>query len=135
MAQRPLEDTEPRVQRLFQGPYRETGMGPQGLASAGLCVFINNYLLKSKMTKPESVQTKIKQRKWKTALLLSIFLGVERIYLGKTYTGVLKLSLFYLTRSSSSLSIFWFIPVIWWAIDIFLIATRKMKDKEGQELL
>ena len=35
---RPLEDTEPRVQRLFQGPYRETGMGLQGLASAGLCV-------------------------------------------------------------------------------------------------
>lgn len=82
-------------------------------------------------------QPEIKQRKWKTALLLSIFLpiGVERIYLGKTYTGILKLSLTYLTRSSSSLSIFWFIPVIWWAIDIFLIATRKMKDKEGRELL
>lgn len=87
------------------------------------------------MTDPTPVQTKIKQRKWKTALLLSIFLGVERIYLGKMYTGTLKLSLFYLTRSSSSLSVFWFIPIIWWAVDVFLVATRKMKDKEGQELL
>ncbi len=33
-----MEDTEPRVQRLFQGSYRETGMGPQGLAGAGFCV-------------------------------------------------------------------------------------------------
>jgi len=34
MAQRPLEDTEPHVQRLFQGPYRETGMGSQDLKLA-----------------------------------------------------------------------------------------------------
>lgn len=32
-----MEDTEPRVQRLFHGLYRETGVGPQGLAGAGLC--------------------------------------------------------------------------------------------------
>lgn len=38
MAQRPDEDTEPSVQRLFIGPYRETGMGSQDLASGGLCV-------------------------------------------------------------------------------------------------
>lgn len=33
-----MEDTEPRVQRLFHGLYRETGVGPQGLAGAGLSV-------------------------------------------------------------------------------------------------
>jgi len=38
MAQKPDEDTEPRVQQLFVEPYRETGMGPQGLSGAGLCV-------------------------------------------------------------------------------------------------
>ena len=35
---RPDEDTEPCVQRLFIGPYQETGMGSQDLASAGFCV-------------------------------------------------------------------------------------------------
>jgi hypothetical protein len=38
MIQRPLEDTEPRVQQLFQGPYQETGMGSQDLAGAGFSV-------------------------------------------------------------------------------------------------
>ena len=38
MAQSPDEDTEPLVQQLFIGPYRETDMGSQGLASGGLCV-------------------------------------------------------------------------------------------------
>jgi len=33
-----MEDTEPHVQRLFHGSYRETGMGPQGLAGVGFCV-------------------------------------------------------------------------------------------------
>ena len=62
-----MEDTEPRVQRLFQGPYRETDMGPQGLASAGLCGFITN------MTK--SINGK------KTIFLLSIlFLAIFFFY-------------------------------------------------------
>jgi len=38
MAQRPIADTEPRVQQLSDGLYRETGIGLQGLASAGLCI-------------------------------------------------------------------------------------------------
>ena len=45
MAQRPDEDTEPRVQQLFIGPYRETGMGSQDLAGAGLCVSRHNKLM------------------------------------------------------------------------------------------
>ena len=36
----PNEDTEPRVQQLFVGSYRETGMGPQGLAGAGFSVSV-----------------------------------------------------------------------------------------------
>mgnify|MGYP001558945266 CR=1 FL=1 len=47
MAQRPIPDTEPRVQRLRNGPYRETGMGPQGLASAGLCVLSKYHMFKN----------------------------------------------------------------------------------------
>ena len=35
---RPMEDTEPRVQRLFHGLYLERDIGLQSLASAGLCV-------------------------------------------------------------------------------------------------
>lgn len=34
-----MEDTEPRVQLLFHEPYRETGMGTQVPAGAGLSVF------------------------------------------------------------------------------------------------
>jgi len=37
MAQKPIADTEPRVQQLSDGLYRETGIGPQGLAGTGLC--------------------------------------------------------------------------------------------------
>lgn len=44
IAKRPDEDTEPRVQQLFIGPYRETGMGSQDLASAGLSVFMPSTL-------------------------------------------------------------------------------------------
>ncbi len=36
----PNEDTEPRVQPLFVGLCRETGIGPQGPAGAGLSVFM-----------------------------------------------------------------------------------------------
>ena len=37
MVENPDEDTEPHVQRLFIGSYRETGMEPQGLAGVGFC--------------------------------------------------------------------------------------------------
>lgn len=38
MVLKPNEDTEPHVQRLFVGSYRETGMGSQDPAGVGLCV-------------------------------------------------------------------------------------------------
>ena len=59
-----------------------------------------------------------------TALILSIFLGsigVDRFYLGKVGTGILKL----LTGGGCG---------IWWLVDIILIATGKMTDKAGNPL-
>ncbi len=59
-----------------------------------------------------------------TALILSIFLGsigVDRFYLGKVGTGILKL----LTVGGFG---------IWWLIDVILIATGSMKDKDGNPL-
>ena len=58
-------------------------------------------------------------------LLLSIFLGglgIDRFYLGYTGLGILKL----LTCGGV-----W----IWWLIDLILIATGKMKDANGNELV
>ena len=59
-----------------------------------------------------------------TALLLSIVLGglgVDRFYVGKVGTGVLKL----LTGAGLG---------IWWLVDIILIATGNFKDKQGNPL-
>lgn len=64
------------------------------------------------------------QKKWVTCLLLSIFLGtlgIDRFYLGKMGTGVLKL----ITAGGLGL---------WWLIDIILIVTDKMTDSNGQPL-
>ena len=58
------------------------------------------------------------------ALLLSIFLGglgIDRFYLGYIGLGLLKL----LTGGGFG---------IWWLVDLILIATGKMKTKDGQEL-
>ena len=59
------------------------------------------------------------------ALLLSVFLGylgIDRMYLGKWGTGILKL----LTGGGF---------FIWYVVDIILIATGKMKDAKGNELV
>ena len=58
------------------------------------------------------------------ALLLSIFvgsLGVDRFYLGYIGLGILKL----ITLGGCG---------IWWIIDLILIATKNLKDADGQEL-
>jgi TM2 domain-containing membrane protein YozV len=69
------------------------------------------------------------QKNFTTALLLSIFLGglgVDRFYLGKVGTGLLKL-----TISIFTLGLFaW----VWWLVDIILIASGSMTDKQGNAL-
>lgn len=58
------------------------------------------------------------------ALLLSIFLGglgIDRFYLGYIGLGILKL----ITGGGLG---------IWWLIDIILIATGKLGDKQGRPL-
>lgn len=63
---------------------------------------------------------------WLTALLLSIFLGVfgvDRFYLGKVGTGITKLLVNLVTLYTFGL--------IWVVIDLILIATKRLKDKDG----
>ena len=59
-------------------------------------------------------------KSWLATLLLSIFLGefgIDRFYLGKIGTGILKL----ITFGGFG---------IWWAIDIILIIAGIMTDKD-----
>jgi TM2 domain-containing membrane protein YozV len=64
------------------------------------------------------------KREWLIALLLSIFVGVfgiDRFYLGKVGTGILKL----LTFGGFT---------VWAIIDIILIALKRLDDKSGMPL-
>ena len=57
------------------------------------------------------------------SLILSIFLGelgIDRFYLGYIGTGILKL----ITCGGFG---------IWWLIDLIMIATGKLKPKDGSE--
>jgi len=59
-----------------------------------------------------------------TALILSILLGelgIDRFYMGYIGLGILKL----ITFGGAG---------VWWLIDIIMIATGKIKTKDGQEL-
>lgn len=65
------------------------------------------------------------RKDWLVALLLSIFLGgigVDRFYLGKVGTGILKL----ITIGGFG---------IWYVIDIILIAAGSMRDAQGRPLV
>ena len=58
-------------------------------------------------------------------VLLSVLvgpLGIDRFYLGKYVTGVLKL----ITGGGL---------LIWWLIDLFLIVTGKMTDAQGRVVI
>jgi TM2 domain-containing membrane protein YozV len=67
------------------------------------------------------------QREWLVALLLSILMGpmgADRFYLGYIGMGVLKI-------------LSWFTcvgGVIWWVVDVFLIASDQLRDIEGRPL-
>jgi len=62
---------------------------------------------------------------WLAALLLSVFLGqlgIDRFYLGYVGLGILKM------LSVGGLG-------VWWLVDIILIATNRLKDAQGKQLV
>ncbi len=73
---------------------------------------------------PGSRPPDISDKSWIVALLLSVFLGglgVDRFYLGKIGTGILKL----VTLGGLG---------IWWLIDLIIIAAGGARDGEGKRV-
>lgn len=65
-----------------------------------------------------------KQRSWRVALLLSLFLGffgADRFYIGRTKSAIAKL------LSLGGVG-------VWWLSDFILIASDWRKDADGQPL-
>ena len=80
-------------------------------------------------TYQSTIDTNVPPKKFLTVLLLSIFLGafgVDRFYLGKVGTGILKLIITVFTLGLLS--------GVWWLIDIIVIAAGSMRDEYGREL-
>ncbi len=72
----------------------------------------------------QNLQPVPEKKSFLVALLLSILVGqfgIDRFYLGYIGLGILKL----LTAGGCG---------IWWIIDIILIATKQLKDADGNEL-
>ena len=68
-----------------------------------------------------NMDDQVSNKSWVLLLLLSIFLGglgIDRFYLGKIGTGILKLITF------GGLG-------AWWLIDIILVVTGRLKDSHG----
>jgi hypothetical protein len=82
---------------------------------------IKRTAVAQKATKPAKVP---KQRSWRVAFLLSLFLGpfgADRFYIGRTRSAIVKLA---------TLSCFG----VWWLTDFILIASDWRKDADGQPL-
>ena len=93
-------------QPVEPGPPQNPGAAPQ-------------YPVAPQYAAPAPVQ--VSPKSWLATLLLSIFLGelgIDRFYLGKVGTGILKL----ITLGGFG---------IWWIIDIILTVAGAATDKQG----
>ena len=73
---------------------------------------------------PAEAREKPKQRSWRVAFLLSLFLGffgADRFYIGRTKSAIAKL------LSFGGVG-------VWWLSDFILIASDWRKDADGQPL-
>jgi TM2 domain-containing membrane protein YozV len=80
-------------------------------------------IVKKAVKKRDAVE--MREKNWLLALLLSIFfgcLGVDRFYMGYVGTGVLKLIITLITLG--------FGGIVWWVIDLVLIASKSSVFKE-----
>ena len=84
---------------------------------------------------------KVHGKSWGLALFLTIFtgvLGIDRFYLGYVGIGFLKLAASVISIILANVLDLWPIYLVylaWWIVDIVLVATRRMKDSNGQPLL
>jgi hypothetical protein len=98
---------------------------PKGTAAARRRVTTKEASKRDAVTrKPAEAVEVHKQRSWRVAFFLSLFLGpfgVDRFYIGRTRSAIVKLA---------TLSCFG----VWWLTDFILIASDWRKDADGQPL-